>query len=344
MLDADETGEQAIAEIVKRLGEERLRIIRIPKPHKDANDLLRAGYGEQELAKLLLHAEHFDPVELIAPSALRDKVMGAGSTNLAPGVDLPWPKTHGDFRMRFGETVIVAGTNGHGKTEFMGNIAAGALSQGARVCAASYEFLPDRYLTRFVRQMVGVEEPTERAKDETLDYLDKRFWLVNARGRDRAKRTIEVFRYAAKRYGVRFFFIDNLSKCGIADDDYQGQKEFTDEVSEFAREMDVIVVLVMHMTKGDESRPATKMQARGSGQITDLADSLLIVWRNKMKEKALQLDGDDKKAREPDCKVICEKQRNGESEPMWALWFDSASHQFIESPQMFPRRYGRAAA
>lgn len=343
-LDNDEPGQQAVAEIAKRLGEDRLRVIRIPAPYKDANDLLtKAKFGKAEMANLIMRADHFDPAELISPAQLRDKVLGAGSTADAPGIDLPWPKTHGEFRMRYGETVVVAGVNGHGKTEIVGNITAGALSQGARVCTASYEFLPDRYMTRLVRQMIGVEDPAESAKSEVLDYLEGRMWLVNARGRERATRTLEVFRYAARRYGVRMFVIDNLSKCGIADDDLQAQKDFIDQLSEFAREMDVIVLLVMHMTKGDESRPAGKMQARGTGQITDLVDSMLIVWRNKPKEAAQKVGNTDKD-NEPDCKVICEKQRNGESEPMWAFWFHQASHQFVESPQMFARRYGRAAA
>lgn len=344
MLDNDETGDQGVAEIVKRLGRDRIRIVRIPKPYKDANDLLtKARFSEVDMANLLMRAETLDPAELRAASSYRDQVLGEVEAGEAPGFDLPWPKTHDTFRMRFGESIIVAGVNGHGKTELVGNIALSVISQNNRACIASYEFKPQRYLRRFLRQAAAMENPSTPLMSAGFDWLDDKLWMVDAHGKDRAQKTLEVFRYAARRYGVRFFVLDNLSKCGIADDDYQAQKEFIDELSELAREMDVVVIIVMHMTKGDESRPSGKMQARGSGQITDLVDSLLIVWRNKPKEKAMQV-GDHEKSDEPDCKLICEKQRNGEHETAYKLWFDQPSHQFKEHPKQFVKRYVSIAA
>lgn len=342
-LDRDQAGQQAIAEIVKRLGRERIRVVRIPEPHKDANDLLRSGMTTAEFSQLLLRADRLDPTELRRAADYTDQVLGEATLTDLPGIDLPWPKTHGLFRMRYGETVILAGYNGQGKTELAGHLTLAAMAQGARACVASYEFLPHRWLRRLLRQASAVENPSDEALKQRLDWTNDRLWLVDAKGRERATKTIEVMRYAAKRYGVKFFVIDNLSKCGIGDDDYQGQKDFVDRLSEMAREMDVIVLLVMHMAKGDESRPGGKMQARGSGQITDLVDSLLIIWRNKPKEAALA-NGNEDKANEPDAKLICEKQRNGEHEPRFALWFHAKSHQFIEHPQQFATSFGREVA
>lgn len=342
-LDRDQAGQQAIAEIFKRLGRERLRVVRIPEPHKDANDLLRSGMTTAEFSQLLLRADRLDPTELRRAADYTDQVLGEATLTDLPGIDLPWPKTHGLFRMRYGETVILAGYNGQGKTELAGHLTLAAMAQGARACVASYEFLPHRWLRRLLRQASAVENPSDEALKQRLDWTNDRLWLVDAKGRERATKTIEVMRYAAKRYGVKFFVIDNLSKCGIGDDDYQGQKDFVDRLSEMAREMDVIVLLVMHMAKGDESRPGGKMQARGSGQITDLVDSLLIIWRNKPKEAALA-NGNEDKANEPDAKLICEKQRNGEHEPRFALWFHAKSHQFIEHPQQFATSFGREVA
>lgn len=343
-LDNDATGQQAIDEIVKRLGRERIRVVRISAPYKDANDLLtKAKFTKADFAQLLLRADRLDPTELRRAADYADQVLGESSLVDLPGIDLPWPKTHGLFRMRYGETVVLAGYNGQGKTELAGHLTLAAMAQGERCCVASYEFLPHRWLRRLLRQAAAVENPSDEALRQRIDWTQDRLWLVDAKGHERATKTIDVFRYAAKRYGVKFFVIDNLSKCGIADDDYQGQKDFVDRLSEMAREMDVIVLLVMHMAKGDESRPGGKMQARGSGQITDLVDSLLIIWRNKPKEVALA-NGDEERAKEPDAKLICEKQRNGEHEPRFALWFHAKSHQFIEHPNQFATSYGRSAA
>lgn len=340
-MDRDEPGQAATQEIIARLGPERIRLVETE--YKDANAyLLGAQPSPADVRQLRLSARHLDPSELHRVADYRDQVLGEWEVAELPGVELPWAKAHGLFRMRFGESIVLAGVNGHGKTMLAGNLLLAALSQGERCCVASYEFLPHRWLRRTIRQSVGVEIPTREATEQALDWFDDRLWIVNAKGADRSRRTLDMFRYAARRYACRFFLIDNLSKCGIDDDDYQAQKAFVDEMSELARELDVIVVLVMHMTKGDESRPGGKMQARGSGQITDLIDSLLIIWRNKPKENA-QRNGDHSRDDEPDAKLICEKQRNGEAEPRFALWLHKPSQQLIEHPHAFARHYGQAA-
>lgn len=340
-LDNDSVGQQAVDEIVKRLGPERIRIV--TTEYKDANEYLtKAKPTAQQVANLILSAKHLDPSELRSAADYFDQVMNEVESSDLPGIDMPWNKAHNLFKMRFGESIVLAGVNGHGKTLMAGNLVLAALSQGERTCVASYEFLPHRWLRRTIRQTVGVENPTRDAAESAFRWYTDKLWIVNAKGKERAERTLEVFRYAARRYACRFFVIDNLSKCGIADDDYQAQKEFIDQISELARELDVIVLVVMHMTKGDESQPGGKMQARGSGQITDLVDSFLVVWRNKPKEAA-QRNGDHSKDEEPDAKLICEKQRNGEEEPRFALWLHKPSEQYLEHPKAFARKYGSAA-
>src|SRR3546814_1058524 len=78
-------------------------------------------------------------------------------------------------------------------------------------------------------------------------------------GSAKAARILEVFRYARRRYRIELFIIDNLTKCGFADDDYPGQKAFVEAVSDFARDEQTHVAIVAHMKKGDsEMQPAGK--------------------------------------------------------------------------------------
>ena len=46
---------------------------------------------------------------------------------------------------------------------------------------------------------------------------------------------IETFRYAARRYGVKQFVVDSLAKLGMAEDDYNGQKQAMESIVGFAR-------------------------------------------------------------------------------------------------------------
>ena len=65
---------------------------------------------------------------------------------------------------------------------------------------------------------------------------------------------------------------------------------------------------------------------------------MFIVWRNKKKQFDAQagigVDPDT-----PDGLLVCEKQRNGEWEGRFALWFDGASQQFVARPGGKPAEF-----
>ena len=52
MFDADVAGQQKLGEIVSRLGAHRCRILDVPKPHKDANDICRAPAGALQISMI----------------------------------------------------------------------------------------------------------------------------------------------------------------------------------------------------------------------------------------------------------------------------------------------------
>jgi twinkle protein len=147
--------------------------------------------------------------------------------------------------------------------------------------------------------------------------------------------------------GVVRGVIDSLMKCGIAEDDYTRQKNFLDQLCSIARDTDCHVHLIAHSRKGaDEMKPPGKMDVKGSGAITDQVDNVLAVWRNKKKELDIE-KGDFAGKSDPDCLLICDKQRNGEWEGRVALWLDRESMQYTEDGYaesvdlLNAERYGR---
>ena len=72
---------------------------------------------------------------------------------------------------------------------------------------------------------------------------------------------------------------------------------------------------------------------KGSGAITDQVDNVIAVWRNKPKERKRDegLLTEEADVKEPDCLLICDKQRNGEWEGSIGLWFERDSQQFVAS-------------
>jgi twinkle protein len=196
---------------------------------------------------------------------------------------------------------------------------------------------------RMARLIAGNPNPSDTYLREIMRALKGWMWAFDVSGSTKAKRIIEVFRYARKRYGIELFVIDNLTKCGFDDDDYSGQKRFIEELSDFARIEETHVLVVAHMSKGEsEDQPAGKMRIKGSGGITDMADTVIEVWRNKPRERALKALADHgtpipEKIGRADTYVNVLKQRATGIEPNIALWFDAETTQFLSGPDFTSR-------
>lgn len=253
---------------------------------------------------------------------------------------MPWPKTEHSFRFRPGEVTLYAGSNGGGKSLITGQIALGLIKQKQKICIQSFEMKPKRTLYRMLRQFAGenIEFPKFMSKEKYLgrlldrfhQYAGDRLWLYDQQGTVTTQQVIAVTRYCAMELGVTHVFIDSLMKCVPGEDDYNAQKMFVDEITAVARDHNIHIHLIHHIRKlqNEELQP-NKNDIKGTGAIADQVDNVLLMWRNKKKEHDKQKKGttDDKL---PDAMLMCEKQRNGESEDWFSLWYDKDSQQFTE--------------
>lgn len=340
-MDGDAAGKKAIPEIVDRLGRERTKVVTLPR--KDANECLMAGVSQNEIIIAMRDARTQDPSELRNVGEFEDAVI-AEYSRIDEGMPLPWKKTHGDILLRAGETSIWAGINGHGKSAVISHVTGWLATRGTRCCVASMEFRTPLWLMRMNRQLCGSGLPTEAFARYVNRELAKSMYAFDVSGKAKAARILEVFRYARRRYQTELFVIDNLTKCGFADDDYSGMKSFVEELTDFARDTQTHVAIVAHMRKGEsEDKPAGKMGVKGSGGITDMADTLVEVWRNKPREKAIRLAAEsgeavaEKYVNQADTMLLVHKQRATGKEPVIALWFDQTSTQFLSGPDHTPR-------
>lgn len=262
-------------------------------------------------------------------------------------VAMPWVSTQGTFAFRPGEVTVWAGANGGGKSLMTGQVALGLVKQKQRVLIASFEMKPKTSVKRMLRQFAGrsleaslVPKQTNDQRLETYrrfkTYAGDQLWFYDQQGTINAKQMAAVCRYAAIEMNMNHIFIDSLMKCVAGEDDYNAQKNFIDELTAIARDHDVHIHLVHHIRKlqSDEARPS-KFDLRGSSSITDQVDNVLILWRNKAKEHAIQ-QGKDVDYSLPDAMLLCEKQRNGEAEEWYSFWYHADSQQFIEKQGNLP--------
>lgn len=353
-MDADGPGRAAAEMIVDRLGPERCAIVALPLPAepgaKCINACVKHGVSRAAIADALKAARPRDPEELrSATDYAKDVAALFADTGPEVGIRTPWAKVGDRLVFRPGELTIVAGINGHGKSQAVGFMAGDAMAKGARVCVASLEFRVKVWLQRLCRQMAGRADPPPGYVQQIVEWLgDGRLWAFDAQGTADWKRMIEVFRYARRRYAIDLFVIDNMTGLGVGEEDYQGQKALTLALSNFARDENCHVWLVHHIRKGNsEHDQPDKMDIKGSGAITDLAATVLTVWRNKAKEDkrkaaaVINAELDDDEAAKPDVRIRCSKQRNyagnGDGEPSIGLWWDGGAYHYLAKADHLPR-------
>lgn len=266
-----------------------------------------------------------------------------GKESTEPRAFLPWEKSHGLFAFRPGEVTLWAGVNGHGKSLMTGLAALSLVAQGERCCIASFEMKPRKTLERMARQWSGQRPVGEWMKDERVlasyrdlyhqfkIFTDKLLWLYDQQGTVKTDTILGVIKYCAVELGMRQFVLDSLMKCVAGEDDYNGQKRFVDEVTAIARDTGIHIHLIHHLRKmGHETDMPDKSDVKGTGAIADQVDNMLLVWRNKKKEAEIA-SGMTPKPDDPDARLICCKQRNGEWEGRFSLWFDPESQQFVQA-------------
>lgn len=253
------------------------------------------------------------------------------------GHPTPWAKVDNRLMFRPGEVTLWPGINGHGKSGVANFVMLNAIVIGARACIASFEMKPEVTMRNLNRQAVGAYVPTVEAINAFHRWTDDRLWIYAHQGQLTPSRMLAVARYCRKELGIDHIVIDSLMKCGLAPDDYAGQKNFVDALCVLARDTGIHIHLVHHMRKGErEFDTPDKFSVKGAGEITDLVDNVLIVFRNKRKESQLETEKDPEKLKElmqiPDTTLICAKQRHFSWEGRISLWFDKDSQQLLEAP------------
>lgn len=255
------------------------------------------------------------------------------------GADSTWTpsgfgKMAGKFDLRGGEVTLWAGVNGHGKTTYLSNVMLNVMQTGQKACIASPEMKPRDSMAKMTMQAAGVGSPSIPFIRAFSRWTDGKLWVYDHVGRIASSRVLAVATYARKELGIDHLVIDSLMKCGIGVDDYTGQKDFVDALCAIARDTGLAVHLVCHMRKGENERVAPgKFDVKGAGEIADLADNIVIVWKNLRKpEKA----DEESTNSDPDAYVRIAKQRHHPWEGSFAFWFDKASQQFLEFERMRP--------
>lgn len=264
-----------------------------------------------------------------AAGEYRDRLVGLLTGGGEKGAKTPWPSLNGRFEFRESELTVWSGYKGHGKSLAISQAIEKFISDGQKVFIISPEFPPHRVLHRMMIQSLGIGKQTAEFAEAWIDAVNGSLWLYDQQSSLKPNDVPALCRFAVERLGVDHILIDSLMKCGIAPDDYARQKTLVDAVQQIAHRSKVHMHLVAHGRKGGgDEKMGGLHDIKGGSEIADMAENVIIVWRNKEKEMG------GGKAEEPDCIVKIEAQRNGDG---WIgkvpLYFRKHSFTFHEGSQ-----------
>ena len=355
-MDNDEVGQGAAHSIFRRLGIARCDIVDIPKDSaKDPNEYF-ALEGMESLKSVISSARGVNPEKFVRARKYEEKLKERIYRKKGEYPGLEFPYSFGEhFRIRMGEVSIVTGYPGHGKTTALNDMLVWYADRyNLLSCIASLEVSADRTLETLWRQACGrasiYDEKDREIKglwEISMDFLDRHFYFFDNVGMSKLSEVLDVFEYAARRYGVKLFCLDSLMCLDVAEDDFEKQKKVMGRIVEFAAKFECHVFVVCHPRKLSDKKDIEKYAPQpddisGSGHLKNLAFNIIAFHRNVGKKKKLfdaQNRGDAegiKAAMEAsDSEVYIRKQREGTGElPFKHLWFDIASRQFRDNPSL----------
>jgi len=338
-LDNDEVGHAAADEIADRLGRHRCKFVTLP--YKDANECAQNSVLPADITECFINARHSDPEELVSAGEFFDAVEAVfrPAEGERLGYTVPWTELDGKIVFRPHELTLWTGASGAGKSQVLSHALVGMMHEGAKVCLASLEMTPTQSLKRMVKQLGGVDVPTQEFLKDCINWLDGKLWLYNFVGRASIDTLLDGFEYARKRYGVDTFVIDSFMRLGIGVDDYRAQDDAIFRLTDWAVARPVHLHLVAHARKSSETAQVPETESvKGTSEIGANAFNIVGIYRNRGLEDDLaqaQLDGDTEKVATlsdlPGVKINIAKQRNGDFEGKRGLFFDARTYRYSSS-------------
>jgi twinkle protein len=219
---------------------------------------------------------------------------------------------------------------------FVGQMALDLCCQRRRVLVVSLEMLPVDTMVRITLQSTGLAQPTGHQVDDFHAWTDDRLWLFDHVGRLDPEQTLALCRYFVEHHDGSDVVIDSLTMVCGSEDTMDEQKQFVTDLCRVAQETGLHVHLLAHCRKpsngGDESKPPSKYDIRGTSTISDQASNVVLLWFNEAKaQKVAAGFADEETLAKPDFLMICAKQRNGVWQGALKFWFDHGSLRFLEN-------------
>ena len=294
--DTDAKGLELRAELVRRFGEEKCRIVTYGEGCKDANELL-LQQGVEALRTAIAEAQEVPLEGIFTANDVREELELLFEKGLQKGAVLGMGELDDLLSVEVGRLLVVTGIPGDGKSEFLDEVAVHlSLNYDWRCAWFSPENFPvtlhhPKLIEKLVgkRFLKGIMKPMEF--DAAIGYLSHNFFDILPEEGYRVDTILEKAEALVRRKGIRVFILDPYNclehQIPTGQSETQYISEFLEKLRSFARRKQVLVILAAHPVKmkkdpisGKYPVP-TMYDISGSAAFFNKADFGLAIERDR---------------------------------------------------------------
>jgi twinkle protein len=300
-LDDDEPGRNVSKEFIRRLGAHRCYLVtqgwKDTLGVKDANEYLKK-YGKERLAFSIQQAKEV-PIEGIFSISDYSVDMDTLYEN---GFQKGYTIGHSNFdtlcSFELGRLCVVTGIPGHGKSEFVDEIAVLLnMRYDFKFAYFSPENYPATYLyAKLISKITGKTFDNKylpkKEYDEVKEYINNNFYTIYPKADFTIEEIIKKAEYLVKKRGIKGLVVDPYNKLesripsGMNETNYISKQ--LDDLVTFAQKNNVLVFLVAHPRKMQikDSKPESPSlyDINGSANFFNKTDFGFTVYRDRSQD------------------------------------------------------------
>lgn len=195
--------------------------------------------------------------------------------------------------LRPSDLIIIAGDTSQGKTSFAQALTLSAIQQEKRIAFYSMEMTREQLCARMIATVSGV--PSTKITDrplssEELQRIDKAVGSLpmdclffDDRSSSNIDMIISSIRSMKSKYGISGAIIDYAQILTINTQRQSNEEQHLGEVARrlknIAKELNIFILLLSQLSRDLNNPCPKKERLRGSGQMAEAADMVLLVYR-----------------------------------------------------------------
>lgn len=288
-VDQDTPGITLRNDLARRLGPERCMLVNF-KDCKDANEYL-LQYGS-DFGDLIKDAIPIPTKGIVTVDHLYNDIVDLFENGVEPGLKLDEPFDE-YIRWETGRLAVVTGVPSSGKSEFVDYL---ITKMNLKLKWKAAYFTPENYPLKYhyaklYEKIIGKRfrksASTEMEFDMAFEYIRENFFYIMNEENFTVDYIISHAKMLVKTRGVKVVVVDPYNKLDhqYSDSETQYISRFLDKLINFAKFLDVLVILVAHPRKMDKdgenkTRVPSLYDISGSANFYNKTDYGIIVHRD----------------------------------------------------------------